>query len=64
MYDTPLISGVRRGSGGGQEGAGRFRRAKGERIGRKWGTGHRMREGEGKLGVLSASLPLLAQEDP
>eukprot|EP00959_Pyramimonas_sp_CCMP1952_P020825 439224-Pyramimonas_sp.AAC.1 len=36
----------------------------GERSGRKWGTGYGLRKGEGKLGVSSASLPLLAQEDP
>eukprot|EP00959_Pyramimonas_sp_CCMP1952_P459028 9477592-Pyramimonas_sp.AAC.2 len=42
-----------------------YRRAeKGESSGRKWGAGHRVRKGEGKLGVLSAPLPLLAQEDP
>eukprot|EP00976_Prorocentrum_cordatum_P097898 1191177-Prorocentrum_minimum.AAC.2 len=40
------------------------RRAKGERSGRKWGAGHGLRKGEGKLGVLSASLPLWAQQDP
>eukprot|EP00959_Pyramimonas_sp_CCMP1952_P344727 7219836-Pyramimonas_sp.AAC.2 len=40
-------------------------RAQGESSGRKWGTGHRVRrKGEGKLGVLSAPLLLLAQEDP
>eukprot|EP00959_Pyramimonas_sp_CCMP1952_P331258 6936721-Pyramimonas_sp.AAC.1 len=31
---------------------------------RKWGTGHRVRKAEGKRWVLSAPLPLLAQEDP
>eukprot|EP00976_Prorocentrum_cordatum_P039074 794779-Prorocentrum_minimum.AAC.5 len=39
-------------------------RAQGESSGRKWGTGHRVRKGEGSLGLLSAPLPLLAQEDP
>eukprot|EP00959_Pyramimonas_sp_CCMP1952_P052569 1099123-Pyramimonas_sp.AAC.2 len=39
-------------------------RAQGEGSGRKWGTGHRVRIREVKLGVLSAPLPLLAQEDP
>eukprot|EP00976_Prorocentrum_cordatum_P060912 1176091-Prorocentrum_minimum.AAC.2 len=39
-------------------------RAKGESSGRKWGTGQGG-EKRGKVsGVLSASLPLLAQEDP
>ena len=36
----------------------------GESSGRKWATGHRVRKGEGKLGVLRAPFPLLAQEDP
>eukprot|EP00976_Prorocentrum_cordatum_P000872 17859-Prorocentrum_minimum.AAC.1 len=36
-----------------------------ERSGRKWGPRHyRVRKGEGKIGVSSASLPLLVQEDP
>eukprot|EP00976_Prorocentrum_cordatum_P066605 1178380-Prorocentrum_minimum.AAC.1 len=39
-------------------------RAQEKSSGRKWGTGHRARKGEGKLGVLSAPLPFLAQEDP
>eukprot|EP00959_Pyramimonas_sp_CCMP1952_P109735 2295384-Pyramimonas_sp.AAC.1 len=35
-----------------------------EGSGREWGTIYGLRKGEGKLGVLSAPLPLLAQEDP
>eukprot|EP00959_Pyramimonas_sp_CCMP1952_P112091 2344089-Pyramimonas_sp.AAC.1 len=38
--------------------------ASGESSGRKRGTGHRVRKGEGERWVLRASLPLLAQEDP
>eukprot|EP00976_Prorocentrum_cordatum_P088301 1187255-Prorocentrum_minimum.AAC.2 len=37
---------------------------KGESSGRKWGTGRRVIKGERKLGVLSASLSLLPQENP
>eukprot|EP00976_Prorocentrum_cordatum_P068785 1179292-Prorocentrum_minimum.AAC.1 len=37
----------------------------GESSGREWGTGPRVRKGEGERWVLSdAPLPLLAQEDP
>eukprot|EP00976_Prorocentrum_cordatum_P117914 1196384-Prorocentrum_minimum.AAC.3 len=39
-------------------------RAQGERSGRKWGTGHRVRKGEGERWVLRAPLPLLAPEGP
>eukprot|EP00959_Pyramimonas_sp_CCMP1952_P259218 5419412-Pyramimonas_sp.AAC.1 len=36
----------------------------GESSGRKWGTGRRVRKGEGERWVLRAHVPLLAQEDP
>eukprot|EP00976_Prorocentrum_cordatum_P060060 1175743-Prorocentrum_minimum.AAC.4 len=36
----------------------------GKSSGRKWGTGHRVRKGEGERWVLRAPLPSLAQEDP
>eukprot|EP00959_Pyramimonas_sp_CCMP1952_P060814 1270328-Pyramimonas_sp.AAC.1 len=38
--------------------------SQGESSGRKWGTGHSVRTGEGERWVVCAALPLLAQEDP